>query len=600
MAHQTLGQLMLNRVLPESHRTTELLTKSALNKKLTAMAREDPTAYAHTVTELKRLGDEVATLEGVSVGLADVMPDYVARDKIMKPAAEAIKHAKTQAEREKIILDVQDKMLELTKSHPGTMTQMALSGARGNIAQLMKTVSSPVASVDGKGNMVPWLITHSYSQGLSPAESWVAGGEARINTYKSTGSVAEPGDIAKILVNTMYPVVITQDDCGTKNGLRMPVTNTHIIGRYLAEDGDGYKRNDLVTNAVFSTLGKKAPASFLRVRSPMTCAAHEGICRKCQGIDERGNPHAIGINVGVRAAQALSEPLTQMALSSKHGNRTLKGETKKLEGLAGTRQILEIPASFFNKATLSEHTGKVTKIVPAAHGGSYVHVGDEEHYVPPSLEVTAKVGQHVEAGDTLSDGIPKPDELIKHKGMGVGRQYMVDTLHDLYRGQGIDIDRRHLELLARADLNHVKVLDPGEHPLLKNDTIPYEKYKEHVAENTTEISLDKALHRVLGKELFHYTVGTELTPSLIETLKRTGVDKIHVAVHPPIVEPVMKSIARTPLFNPDWMARLAHRYLKDSLLKGAHNGESSNRHGLHPVPAYAYGAEFGSPNDGRY
>lgn len=597
---QSFGHYLVNDLLPEAHRSSESLGKSALNKKLTAMAKEDPHAYVGIVSKLKKLGDELSTLEGISVGLDDIVPDYTGRDKIMHPAVAAVKAAKTHEEREKIILGVQDKMMAYTRTHPGSMTQMALSGARGNIPQLMKTVGSPVAAIDHKGAITPWLISKSYSEGLSPAEYWVTGNEARINTIKSSTSVAEPGDLAKILVNNMYPYVITMDDCGTHNGIALSSSDGHIMGRYLAHDVGKHKRNELVTLAVASDL--KSLHETVYVRSPMTCEAHEGLCRKCQGLDEKGHPHAIGINVGVRAAQALAEPLTQFALNAKHGVRVLKGASKELDGLAGVRQMIEVPQSFFNKATLADRAGLITKTTAAAHGGHYVYVGDHEHYVAPHLELLVRTGQLVEAGDLLSEGVPKPDELVAHKGLGVGRQYLVNALHHLYKKQGVDVDKRHLEILAKADLNHVRVLDHSDdHPeLLRGDIVSYDVYKASLSRDLKTLPTEKAVGAVLGKEVLHFTVGTPLTASIIETLKRNNVKQVEIASTAPRVEFIMKPMTRNPLLNPDWMARMSHRYLKDTLLKGAHFGDATDFHSTHPVPAYAYGVEFGAGKDGRY
>lgn len=597
---QSLGQLLVNDLMPDGHRSNDALGKSNLTKKLTEIARSDPSGYVDIVSKLKRLGDELATLEGCSVGLADIAPVYGLRDKILNPAIEAVKRAKTPQEREKIILAVQDKIMAHTRTHPGSMTQMALSGARGNIPQLMKTVASPVAAIDVKGQITPWLIGKSYSEGLSAADYWVAGNESRINTVKSSTSVAEPGDVAKIMVNTMYPMVITRDDCGTFNGLSMPVGDSHAVGRYLAKDQHGHRRNELITGALMSQLRSKVDKLF--VRSPMTCDSHDGVCRKCQGLDEKGHPHQIGVNVGVRAAQALSEPLTQFALNAKHGVRVLKGSEKKLEGMTGLRQLLEVPQSFFNKATLAERAGRITKIVPAPHGGHYVYVEGVEHYVGPTLRVLVHVGSMVHAGDVLSEGIPKPDEVVKHKGLGVGRQYIVDQLHDIYAGQGLNMDKRHLELLARSDLSHVKVTDHSDkHPdLLKGEMVPYEKYKTSIGQHTKTVPLERAQGALLGKEVLHFTVGTPLTPVIIAALRSNGIHNVEIAEDAPRTEFVMRPITRTPLLNPDWMARMAHRYLKESLVRGAHYGDSSDLHGSHPVPAYAYGAEFGSGRDGKY
>lgn len=597
---QTFGQLLVNDLLPEGHRSTTPLNKSSLNKTLLVLARENPGAYIGIVSRLKKLGDTLSTTEGVSVGLDDIAPEYAARDKIMQPAMDKIKHIRDGAEREKMILGVQDQMMTYTRTHGGSMTQMALSGARGNIPQLMKTIGSPVASVDHKGAITPWLVGKSYSEGLSPADYWVTGNEARINTIKSSTSVAEPGDLAKILVNNLYPYVITVDDCGTHNGVAMATSDGHAHGRYLAKDTGGHHRNELLTQSVLADLMRKH--ATLYVRSPMTCEAHPGICRKCQGLDEKGHPHAIGVNVGVRAAQALAEPLTQFTLNAKHGVRVLKGASKELDGLPGVRQMIEVPQSFVHKATLADRAGTVTKVVKAPHGGHYVYVGAHEHYVGPQLDVLVHVSQAVEAGDALSDGVPKPDEIVAHKGLGAGRQYLVEALHRLYKKQGVDVDKRHLEILARADLGHVRILDHAdEHPeLLRGDVVAYHTYKAALSHAVKTVPLNEAAGHVLGKEILHFTVGTPLTPSIVATLQTHGIKEVVVATSAPRVEFLMKPMTRNPLLNPDWLARMSHRYLKDTLLKGAHFGDATDFHSTHPVPAYAFGETFGTGTDGRY
>lgn len=597
---QTLGKYLVNDLLPAQHRITGTLNKKELQQKMLDLAQEDPAAYVDIVSKLKALGDDVSTLEGISVGLDDITPQYKLRNAIMAPGVAALKNATTREAREDIILDVQKKMLEHTKTHPGSMTAMALSGARGNIPQLMKTIASPVATTTGRGAINPWLISRSYAEGLSAADHWAAGNEARHNTVSTYTAIAEPGDMSKIMTNNMYPMVITIDDCGTKNGLAMSSSDGNIVDRYLARDQDGHHRNDLITKPFATKLRNAGKTVY--VRSPMTCVAKDGVCRKCQGLDERGRPHAIGINVGVRAAQSISEPLTQMALGAKHGMRVLKGASPHLEGMSGIRQLLEVPQSFVNKAPLAEHSGKITKIVPAPHGGTHIYVDAVQHYAGPNLKPLVHVGQHVDAGDVLSEGIPKPDELIHHKGFGVGRQYLIDTLHGIYKRQGIDVDKRHLELVARADLNHVKVLEHSDdHPeLLKGEVLPYSTYRDAAERIGTSVPLSAAEGSTLGKEVLHFTAGTKITPSVINTLKLNGVKTVVVASNLPRVEFLMRPMARNPLLHPDWMARLSHRFLKDSLLQGARTGGQSDHHSTHPVSAYAYGAEFGLGTEGKY
>lgn len=597
---QTLGRYLINSLLPSSHHISGPMAKKEIQQKMLDLAREDPSKYVDIVSELKRLGDDISTLEGISVGLDDITPQYKERNAIIQSAMAAFRNAKTHEEKEKVLLEAQDKMQAHVKTHPGSMTAMAASGARGNFKQLMKTVASPVLTTTATGGLHPWILEKSYAEGLSSADHWIAGNQARKDIVQTYTAIAEPGDMSKIMINNMYPMVITQDDCGTTNGIAMSSSDGNIVDRFLSKDQAGLHRNDLITKVVAAKLRKAGPTVY--VRSPMTCHAKVGVCRKCQGLDENGRPHAIGVNVGVRAAQSISEPLTQMALSAKHGAGLVKGSTAKLSGIAGLKQLLEVPQTFINKATLANQAGAITRITPAPHGGTHIHVNDEEHYVGPNLKPLVHVGQKVEAGDVLSEGIPKPDELIHHKGFGAGRQYLVDTLHSIYRGEDLDVDKRHLELVARADLNHVKVLEHSEdHPtLVKGQVVGYDVYRSSAGKGVKTVPLAQALDHVLGKEVLHLTVGTKLTSSVIQMLKSHGITSVEIAIGLPKVEFMMNPMARNPLLHPDWMARLAHRYLKQSLLDGARTGAESDRHGTHPVPAYAFGSEFGLGPEGRY
>ena len=177
----TVGQFLVNDALPEGYKISGPITNKALHDHVVGLAKSDPARYVHTALQLKRRGDEIATIEGISVGLDDIEPDYKARDAIVKTALKALETLKDPSARNKVIVDTQEKVLALTKQHPGSMTHMALSGARGKPAQLMKIVATPLATVDPKRGVMPALVDRSYSEGLTPAQYWMAGPEVRHN-----------------------------------------------------------------------------------------------------------------------------------------------------------------------------------------------------------------------------------------------------------------------------------------------------------------------------------------------------------------------------------------------------------------------------------
>jgi DNA-directed RNA polymerase subunit beta' len=596
----TFGQYLVDTALPEKYRGRGTLTKTKLHDVLLDVAKNNPDQYGSTVTSLKRLGDELATLEGMSLGLDDIATGS-SRNTILAPYVTRYRRASGPA-KEKVLLEAQNAILDYTKKHPGSMNEMVRSGGRGSTGQLMKIVGGPVLAREEHDRITPWLIEKNYAEGLKPSDAWVAGNEARINTIKSNLAPADSGDFAKILVNNMGDKLITMPDCGTKNGIALPATDPAIIDRYLAVARGSRPAGSLITPSIARRFDKN---STVIVRSPMTCQAPNGVCQKCQGLSPTGKNHPIGTNVGMRAAQALAEPLTQFALNAKHGGRvtTEAGKEKRPEGITGIRQLLEMPKSFLHRAVLAQADGKVTRIEKAPQGGHYIWVDAKRLYADPGLRVTAHIGQRVEAGDALTDGIPKPDDIVRLKGLGHGRAHLVDMLHGVYQREAGGIDRRHLETLASSVMNHVKITDPGDENdggFVKGDVINYNRFHAAMDGKRKNIPLKDAVGETLAHNTLHFTAGTRITPSMRDTLKARNIRTVDIATTAPQVAPVVRSASRTPLMNPDWMARLAHRYLKESLMGGAHRGDISDVSGTNPIPAYAAGATFGQGKDWRY
>jgi DNA-directed RNA polymerase subunit beta' len=357
----TIGQLLVNDVLPHDLRVSGPMTNKQLHDRVAELAKSDPTAYVRTIQALKKRGDEIATLEGITVGVKDVRPLYAERDKIVSEVAEAVSKEKDVAKREKLVIDAQAKLLDQTKRHPGSMTHMALSGARGNPPQLMKIVATPLASNLPNKGIGSFLIRRSYAEGLTPAEYWEVAPEARANNVASVVSVSQPGEMAKLLIANSASKVVTSKDCGTVNGVLMRVDDPHVIDRYLAVAEHGIPRNTLITPRVIQQF-KSSHDADMTVRSPMTCSATAGVCQMCMGLDEKGRNHPIGTNVGVRTAQALAEPLTQMALGSKHAVLTIRERKLEPQGLKGVRQLLEIPQAFAHEALLAPTDGVVEHV----------------------------------------------------------------------------------------------------------------------------------------------------------------------------------------------------------------------------------------------
>ena len=250
---QPFGRYLINQHMPKGYTVNSALGKKSLNQSMNQLARQDPHLYVNTISNLKQLGDRLATQEGLSVGLDDIQPEYSRRDSIIRTAQQQFNKATSDSRRRSIVEATHKKILDSTMKHKGSLTQQVKSGARGSPIQYMKTVGSPVYARDPKGKVAPWLITKSYSEGLSPADYYVAGNEAIMDTVKSNTSVSEPGELSRILINNMSDLIVTEDDCGTHNGILMDPKNPDAVDRYLAKSAGPFRHNTLITNLVQPT-----------------------------------------------------------------------------------------------------------------------------------------------------------------------------------------------------------------------------------------------------------------------------------------------------------------------------------------------------------
>jgi DNA-directed RNA polymerase subunit beta' len=590
--YQTFGMFLVNDIMPDGYKMEGEVTKKVLLRRMAQLAKKEPDEYKDVIQEMKALGDRIATYDGISVGLEDIEPEYEERDAILNKADKALLKAKNVDERLDILVQAQEDVGDLAMRHKGTMAMMARAGGRGNKGQLMKSVASPVIVADQKGRGVPYLIRNSYAEGLTPGEYWIAANEARQNVITGQLATAEPGAQGKILTNLSSNLVIASEDCKTKNGISLPVKSPDILDRFAAVNkGVDLEYNTLLTTQVQQEL-LEDKISRIIVRSPMTCILREGVCKQCQGLDEKGNLHEEGTNVGIRAAHALSEPLTQLALSAKHGLRLAKRDTGP-RGLQALIQYMESPKTFPHKAAIARMDGVIDRIIKAPQGGHYIHLGKFREYVPVGLDLKVKVGDRVEAGDALSDGILYPPDVVAHKGIGAGRDYLVNSVHE--RVFDKNMDRRHLELVMKRHLNHVKIDENEENDpsYLPGEVVDYNRFKETLRTKEEMPVGGSLLGEYLADDVLHYTAGTRVNSSVLADLTRNHIETVPVTDKEPKHTPVVAPMSRVPLYNPDWMQRLNHRLIKDSLLTAAHFGQESSVHSLNPMPAYAYGAEFG-------
>ena len=270
------------------------------------------------------------------------------------------------------------------------------------------------------------------------------------------------------------------------------------------------------------------------VRSPLTCGLLQGMCAKCYGMDlGRGKMVELGSAVGIVAAQSIGEPGTQLTLRTFHtggvaaggdittglprveelfeARRMPKGEAviTRISGVAHVIQsdkysdqrvvrieqsemrsdIFEIPEEWVISvkdedkvstggviATLGEATITTQNAGRVRIEGQKVIVSYEikeslEEDIPPTSRLLIKDGDHVEAGEPLTEGSLNPHTVLRIKGRDASQKYLLTEIQKVYRAQGQNINDKHFEVIIRKMLGKVQVIRPGDSKYLPMDPV---------------------------------------------------------------------------------------------------------------------------------
>lgn len=562
----TTGRYLVNMAVPAEHRDFDAVwTKGHMKKVLKAVANTHPNDFGSVADGLKDIGNNHATRSAVTLSLKDLQPLTAEREAIFRPAQATardldtkIEQAKTEkekamyrAEKVKLYTGLTPKIDGLLRKLPRTnnVFRMIDSGARGDYTQARQLMASTMLVADTAGNIIPHPIKGSYSEGLNTPEYYLQSFGTRKGVVDKSLQTSVPGYFSKRLINAMIDTTVTTNDCGTSQGKEVSISSPEeLVNRYLASGNMGFMKNTLVTSKIISDL-KKKHIRTIKVRSPLTCEAKEGVCAKCFGVREHGHDSDIGDNLGVIAGQAIAEPGTQMQMRTFHTGGVAEGGigSNLASGFQRILQLSEMPDVIKGQATLSEEDGTVESIDAAPAGGNYVFVNSVRHYVPSSLRVVVKPGDKVKPGDVLSEGDKNPHHLLRLQGVRPTQDYLSDQLRREYHHQGIKLRPNIIETAVRSLTNLTRIEDPGDTDFVPGDYAPLAKVNGMIKD---------------GKRITH-------TPEL-------------------------KGINQAPLYgNEDWLAQLNFQGLKKTIINAATKGWSSSIHGTNPIAAWAYGAEFG-------
>ena len=451
---------------------------------------------------IKSTGYKYCTTAGMTVSIDDVkVPEEKAADlaeaqkEVDKVTAQYARGLITDNERYNNVIKIwekaTDKVADAMQKNFDDLNpiyMMSKSGARGNISQLRQVAGMRglMASTTGKTVEIP--IKSSFREGLDALEYFISAHGARKGLSDTALRTADSGYLTRRLVDVSQDLIIREDDCGTEEGLEVYAIKDgnqvieglqeRLVGRYpLKEIRDPKTQKVLATPDELIT-EKQAKAIVdagierVKVRSPLNCKTKHGICAKCYGMSLATREKiTIGEAVGTIAAQSIGEPGTQLTMRTIHSGG-VAGVADITQGLPRVEELFEArkPKGL---AIISEIEGTI-KISEVKKKKEVTVVSDDNaktYSIPFGAKLCVAEGDHIGVGDPITEGSINPNEILAIKGPEGVHEYLVQEIQKVYRNQGVDINDKHIEVIARQMLKKARVEDNGDSNLLPGSLV---------------------------------------------------------------------------------------------------------------------------------
>ena len=507
----TVGRALLSELLPDG------LSFDLLNRDMTKKAISELINICYRTVGLKNtvvfadklmyMGFNYATRAGLSIGVDDmVVPDD--KGKILELADAEVKEIQdqyasglvTDGERYNKVVDIWSRtndqvakaMMNKLDSefvvdaagkevkHPSfnSIFMMADSGARGSAAQIRQLAGMRGLMAKPDGSIIETPITANFREGLDVLQYFISTHGARKGLADTALKTANSGYLTRRLVDVAQDLVVTEEDCGTGNGLWVtPLVEggdvveplrVRVLGRVLAESVRRPETEELVFDAgelldelMVQNL-EECGIEKVKVRSAITCETRYGVCSHCYGRDlARGHRINIGEAVGVIAAQSIGEPGTQLTMRTFHiGGAAFRAVTlNSVEVKRGGVVRLH------NVKTVQHEKGYLVAVSRSGEIGVIDNQGRErERYkIPYGAVILVADGDQAEPAQVVATWDPHTHPVISEVSGFLRLEDLVD---------GVTVAEQEDELTG---LTSIVVLDPKQRSASGRDLQPTAK-----------------------------------------------------------------------------------------------------------------------------
>ena len=476
--------------------------------------KHGPTVTAQVLDAIKENGYKYSTLASISISVLDMTVPDQKKAIISQAEKDVEKIARTfrrgllsEEERYNSVIRVWEQAtndvidaLKNCMDRYNSINMMSDSGARGSMAQMRQLAGMRglMFATNGKTMEIP--IKSCFREGMSVLEYFVGARGSRKSLSDTALKTADSGYLTRRLVDVSQDVIVREEDCGATEGLwvsdvkdgneiieplvdRLP--GRYVIGdvvdgagNVLAHDGDML---DVATaNAIVN-----AGIERVHVRSILKCKCKHGVCAHCYGADlATSKKVSVGESVGIIAAQSIGEPGTQLTMRTFHTGGIAGADIT--QGLPRVEEIFEARRPK-KTATLSEVSGLV-EIQDAKRARNVIvrnaaETGTDVVYaVPYGTKILVNSGEYINKGDLITEGNLAPTDITRIKGLSEAYDYIIREVQRVYRIQDIEINDKHIEVIARQMTRKVRIDDSGDTDLLFGTVVDVSEFESVNAE----------------------------------------------------------------------------------------------------------------------